>query len=337
MTVIVASAPCKVVVSGEYAVLVGAPALAMAINRRVICTLRNATAHGWRFHTHGYADDVGHRVDALIAGPALMPTDPAHLCQHVLQQLSIAGIGIGTLPQNLSVAIDSRAGFTGGQKLGMGTSAAISAALTAALLAWCGSKQDPFSIAFAAHRAAQGGRGSGIDVAAACRGGLIRYKTDKQTPRIAYLRFPTGLSYAAIWTGTSAATREHIMHFDTWRAGTIPPPLNALTNAAKAVAAAVPDAAEFMRQLQAYALTLRSFDDIAQLGIFNAAHRTLTDLGNDCGVVYKPCGAGGGDLGMAFALDPDAIAAFVRAANAAGFKRLPLELDDHGTTVGIEG
>ena len=337
MTVIVASAPCKVVVSGEYAVLVGAPALAMAINRRVICTLRDTTASGWRFHTHGYADEVSHPVDALIAAPTLMRTDPAHLCQHVLQQLLVAGIDIGTLPQNLNVAIDSRAGFDTGQKLGIGTSAAISAALTSALLTLCGSTLDPFGIAFAAHRAAQGGRGSGIDVAAACRGGLICYETDKPTPRMAYRRFPTPLLYAAIWTGAVADTREHITQFDTWRDGTIPPPLAALMTSATAVVAAMPDAAEFMRQLRAYTVTLRSLDDIAHLGIYSAAHRTLADLGNVCGVVYKPCGAGGGDLGMAFALDPDAVAAFVRAANAAGFKRLPLELDEHGTTVGIEG
>ena len=53
--------------------------------------------------------------------------------------------------------------------------------------------------------------------------------------------------------------------------------------------------------------------------------------------MYKPCGAGGGDLGMAFAIDARAIDSFERAARAAGFRRLPLELDEHGITVGIEG
>ncbi len=52
--------------------------------------------------------------------------------------------------------------------------------------------------------------------------------------------------------------------------------------------------------------------------------------------MYKPCGAGGGDLGMAFAIDPDALDSFERAAVAAGFNRLPLELDEHGITVSVE-
>lgn len=334
---IVASAPCKVIVSGEYAVLVGAPGLAMAIDRRVICTLRATTATGWRFHTHGYAADVSRRLAALIAGPALVRTDPTYLCQHVLRQLLNAGVEVAALPENLTVDIDSRAGFDAGTKLGVGTSAAVCAALTSALLALCRSPLDPFAISLAAHRAAQGGRGSGIDVAAACRGGLIRFETTAESPRISRRVFPAALSYATIWTGTSADTHEHIVHFDAWRDGSIPPALAALMTSATAVAAAVPDAAEFVRQLRAYAATLRSLDDTAHLGIYSAAHRTLTDLGNARGVVYKPCGAGGGDLGMVFTLDLDALASFVGDVSAAGFKRLPLELDEHGTTVGIEG
>ena len=39
---------------------------------------------------------------------------------------------------------------------------------------------------------------------------------------------------------------------------------------------------------------------------------------------------------MAFANDATAIESFARAARAAGFKRLPVELDEHGITVGVE-
>jgi phosphomevalonate kinase len=97
------------------------------------------------------------------------------------------------------------------------------------------------------------------------------------------------------------------------------------------------DAGGFMRQLRAYAVALRALDDTARLGIYSDAHRQLSDLGNDTGVVYKPCGAGGGDLGMAFANDAATIESFERAARAAGFRRLPVELDEHGITVGVEG
>ena len=333
---IVASAPGKVVVSGEYAVLVGAPALAAAIDRRVICTLSDASTGDWIFQTHGFAPDVRHSVASLVDGPTLPRSDPAHLCQHILRQMQLVGIAPGALPPHLNLDTDSRAGFDGEQKLGIGTSAAVCAALTGALLALSGERRDVFPIAFAAHRASQDGRGSGIDVAASCHGGLIRFEA-AQPPRTTRVSLPIGLTFCAVWTGASADTREHVAQFDIWRAGTFPGPLRTLMSAASRVADAVSDAEEFMRQLRAYTMALRSLDDVARLGIFSTSHRLLNELAADHGVVYKPCGAGGGDLGMAFAIDARSIESFERAVRATGFTRLPLELDEHGITVGVEG
>ncbi len=351
---ILASAPGKLVISGEYAVLVGAPALVLAVDRRMTCALREALHEalherapvGWHFNSHGYATDTHHPLATLLADTPLPRDDPAYLCQHVLRQLRIAGIGLDALPEQLSIDTDSRAGFDAGHKLGLGTSAAVCATLTGALLERCDSPtpsrspvllaSDVFPLALAAHRAAQSGRGSGVDVAAACHGGLIRYSIAPE-PHIARLPFPAGVAFAAIWTGASADTRSHIASFDAWRRGSIPAALAQLIGAAAQVVGSVPDAREFVRQLRAYAITLQALDASAGLGIYSTAHRTLTDLAHKLGIVYKPCGAGGGDLGMAFALEPEALAAFERAAYAAGLNRLPLELDEHGITVSVEG
>lgn len=333
---IVASAPGKIIVTGEYAVLVGAPALAVAIDRRVRCSIRDAASSGWTFTSHGFAPDSIHQRSILLEGPLLSRTDPAHLCQHVARQIRLVGCNVDALAENLHIDIDSRAGFDGDRKLGIGTSAAVCAALCGALLERCASTLDAFPVALAAHRAAQGGRGSGIDVAAACAGGVIRYEVG-HAARIARVALPADISFAVIWTGASADTRGHLAQFDTWRNGTTPHVLGALIDAAGNVADAVPDAREFMRQLRAYVASLRAFDDTARLGIYSDAHRLLSDLGTASGVVYKPCGAGGGDLGMAFGIDANAIESFALAACAAGFKRLPVELDEHGITVGVEG
>lgn len=332
---IVATAPGKIVVAGEYAVLVGAPALAVAVSRRVRCAIDDSNGNGWTFTTHGFAPDAAHTRDALLYGPLVARSDPAHLCQHVLQQMQSVGVSPGSLPLHLRIDIDSSAGFDAGRKLGIGTSAAVCSALSAALIVRCGSPLATFPIALAAHRSAQGGSGSGIDVAASCTGGLIRYEM-RPTPLLERVAFPIGVCHAVIWTGTSADTRAHLVHFDTWRNGGIPRELGALIEAAGRVADAVGVATEFMRELRVYAAVLRVLDDTARLGIYSNAHRHLSDLGSEAGVVYKPCGAGGGDLGMAFANDANAIESFVLAAHAAGFKRLPVELDEHGITVGVE-
>jgi phosphomevalonate kinase len=336
---IIASAPGKLVVSGEYAVLAGAPALAVGINRRVVCTLDSGTGTDWHFVALGFTGEAHHSLAALRAGALLHSDDPGYLCQHIVRQLDAAAVPLAALPDQLRVQIDSRAGFERGRKLGIGTSAAVCAAVTAALLRLCNSTQPPFPIAQRAHHRSQGGRGSGIDVAAACAGGFIRYQRGLGGDAAATrrLEFPAGVGFAAIWTGVSAATRDYLERYEAWCAGAIPAPLQKLIEAAAAVADAVPDAAQFMRQLRAYAAALLSFDSAAQLGIYSSSHRTLSDLGTANGVVYKPCGAGGGDFGMAFAVDRQAIESFSQAARAAGFARLPLELDRDGITVGIEG
>ncbi|HEY6599318.1 MAG TPA: hypothetical protein VIZ30_08395, partial [Pseudomonadales bacterium] len=189
---IVASAPGKLVVSGEYAVLVGAPALVLAVDRRVTSRLHDTSSGEWRFTSNGYAPDARHPLATLLGAKPLPRTDPAYLCQHVLRRLLTTGIALDTLPTALTIDIDSRAGFDAGHKLGLGTSAAVCATLSGALLARCGSTRDVFPIALDAHRAAQGGRGSGVDVAAACHGGLIRYEATMPDPRVTRVPFPAG-------------------------------------------------------------------------------------------------------------------------------------------------
>jgi phosphomevalonate kinase len=333
-----ASAPGKLVVTGEYAVLVGAPALALCVDRRMQCVLTDRSSGDWQFRSYGFAAHARHPRDALLAGPILPPTDPARLCQFVAQTLIEAGTPAASLPQALAIELDSSAGYDGSTKLGIGTSAAVCVALTAALLRLADAHHDPFTIAHRAHSRAQGGRGSGVDIAAACSGGLLRYTRSADNVDFGRVGLPSALRYRVIWTGVSAATSNYLERFDAWRQDTLPAPLAELAAAAHATADALHDAGQFMRELRAYAAVLERFDSAAGLGIYNAEHRALAELATQHGVVYKPCGAGGGDFGMAFATvaASAALEAFSAAARAARLTPMSLELDPHGITVGIE-
>jgi phosphomevalonate kinase len=74
---------------------------------------------------------------------------------------------------------------------------------------------------------------------------------------------------------------------------------------------------------------LETYDRDLDLGIFAAGHRELAAAAPDS-VLYKPCGAGGGDIGIALSPDSAALRAFGRTASVHGFRRVPLVLDGHG-------
>jgi phosphomevalonate kinase len=320
--IIVASAPGKVVVSGEYAVLGGAPAVVMAVNRR--CSARiESEGHGWQFISRGFEGGSTHGRRDLLGGANVSADDPARIAQHILKVAAF-----GALPDDLKITLDSRAAYEHGAKIGIGSSAAVCVALSAALIRLAGAG-DVAALADAAHRALQGGRGSGLDVATACRGGVVEFQAGQAVRRA----WPKALRYCFIWSGASAETTAQISRFE--RGAAQLPAFADLCAAAAAVTRATP--AHFMRELAAYTNALRAFDDAARLGIFSAAHVQIAAIATDHDVVYKPCGAGGGDIGAAFATDAGTLADFVTTVAAAGFRLIDMELDEHGVLVDIAG
>jgi mevalonate kinase len=105
----------------------------------------------------------------------------------------------GTRP-SLSIEFDTRFFSAEGQKTGIGSSAALTVALVAAL----GKSDDVFVKALLAHSELQGGAGSGVDVAAAVYGGLIEY--EMKTRSVSHIGWPDGLAWRLLWTGSSVST-----------------------------------------------------------------------------------------------------------------------------------
>jgi phosphomevalonate kinase len=60
----------------------------------------------------------------------------------------------------------------------------------------------------------------------------------------------------------------------------------------------------------------------------------MVELAAEQGVVYKPCGAGGGDVGIALSASKTCIDDFTAAAAKTGFQQLPLCIDETGLVVG---
>ena len=313
--VIEATAPGKQVLTGEYAVLAGAPALAAAVDRRVACRMTPADTGDWSFVSHGYEARAAHPRDDLP------DTGPAALVRFAMASL---GIDARTLPAHLQIQIDSRPFYDGTEKLGFGSSAACAVAVTGALAELAG-VTPTLEHALTTHRGLQGGGGSGVDVAASWCGGVIRYQHGR--PQDA--RLPPDIHPLFVFTGVGADTPTLVRRFDAWRGRESPPELRALVRSATAVADSGTD---FLEALAEYIDALLALDHAARIGIFSAQHLRVARLAKEFRLLYKPCGAGG-DMGMGVACDPNVLAAFRRRIEREGFLVVPAEIARHGLQV----
>jgi len=229
------------------------------------------------------------------------------------------------------VHTDTRDFYRGNEKLGLGSSAAVTVAVYAAFAELLKQPLD-YRTALHIHHNLQGRLGSGIDVAAAFFGGLLKFRRD-DAPSAAdphHWNLPENLRMAFIWTGHGSATPGHVRRFEDWlRTGSNTGPIDALIRASESLFE-TPDP---MAALATYAEQSKALDVAAGIGIYDSSHQTLDRLAIDCGVVYKPCGAGGGDMGAAFSDDDEALVAFAEQAAEKGFTPLALETASNGIEI----
>ncbi len=327
---VVASAPGKLVITGEYAVLEGAPALVLAIDREAHVALEDTSGSDYRISAPvlGLRDARG-QLDAAgkMSWPDLdsVAAEPLALVGAVLETLAADG---ASAP--FHATLDTRAFYTtaGRQaKLGLGSSAALTVALAGAVCALNRQDRPSVETLIAAHRRAQDGYGSGLDIAASLVGGLLVYRLQDGQPRITPATWPAGLEWCCVWSGKSASTRAFLVKLATWRAhapARHAAVLRDLGDCARAAAAAG-NAATLLEAVAAYTLSLDRFADASGLDILGAGHRNLRTLAARHGVTYKSCGAGGGDIGIGLATDAGRLQAFRQAAAAAGFPVLDLQ------------
>jgi phosphomevalonate kinase len=319
---IAASAPGKFVLSGEYAVLDGAPAICVAVDRRAVVTIEPhdgdqhiVRAPGFTAATGRFSANAG-QLDWLDGGGDF------GLFEAVWNASRPA-------PANPSLAISLDSALfsesDSGRKIGLGSSAALAAALATALNALGGGS--PADVAHTAHRLFQGGSGSGVDIACSLVGGVIEYRMAGRQSR--HAKWPDGLHFSLLWSGVSAETRGRLARFGD-QAGSSS--RSALSEASTSVAAVFGSgsAAEVVAALGDYTQALLRFDAAHGLGIFDAGHRALAEQAVDAGMVYKPCGAGGGDIGVALATSRASLASFGKTAARSGFSRLALSIDPRG-------
>ena len=280
MTALVATAPGKLILTGEYAVLDGAPAVVIAVDRRVTARVG------------------AHAVAA-----------PSEFLAAVIRELVMRfGETCPSVAVARAIVVDSRAFFADQRKLGLGSSAAVTVAATARALAERGpmlDRAEVFALAMAAHAAAQGARGargSGADIAAAVHGGAIVFPAGVATPH----RWPAGVRVIPFFTGVSADTATFVAQVAAARAAR-PADVSA---ALAAIAAASAAASLALSASSLAAPALLAALRLAAAAIERLALATHVALVPPCvtaaraamiglGGTAKTTGAGGGDVAIA--------------------------------------
>ena len=334
----IATAPGKLILTGEYAVLDGAPALVIAVDRRVVAKRRRGPRGSSAFLL-AIAEEIGKRLG---------PDDPATKAA-------------------MEVIVDSAPFYEGIGKLGLGSSAAVTVAATTLALAADHvavpviDRAQVLAIASAAHAAAQalrGAPGSGADVAAAVYGGVIAYQraapdaiawpSDAAAAGRALalpgatadrLAWPTGLTFIPFFTGISADTPSLVRAVATAREGrriAVDAALLAVDKASRAAcqacAARVPEVASHAL-LAALSLAANAMDQLetaTELPLVpecvKAARAAMARLGGTA----KTTGAGGGDVAIAVIPATEDVRVAKRLLTEAGCKVLRMVVDKTG-------
>ncbi|MEJ2138078.1 MAG: hypothetical protein P8Y61_01270 [Gammaproteobacteria bacterium] len=333
-----ATAPGKLILVGEYAVLEGAAAISAAVDRFAAANLVVSSGRselriantGDRFpfsHTDGAVDwhaDPGIYGDLLIAALDALRDDRA----------AIRGLPPFEIELCTRQFYSDASGEA--QKIGVGSSAALTVAVVAALQA-CMGETPTLRRCLAAHRILQHGTGSGVDIATSWHGGVIAVRPDAVAPAVESLRWPEGFYLRPVWSGNAASTTGMLARLKAFGRGS-PQAYEALMTKLSdgALAAQAPWRAsrsgELFEALQDYGELLRELDEKASIGIWSDGHRRLRSLAQTVGVGYKPSGAGGGDFGLAFSADAERLNEFARQADESVVKQ-PVEL--HWTQDGL--
>ena len=184
------SAPGKLMILGEHAVLYGKRCIVCAINRRISLILRLRIDR--KLSIHSELGEFESEIDHLAIQPQFKFISSA------VKQFS------GELKHGLDITVESE--FT--DKMGLGSSAAVTVATVTALSVLLGKKDDPRQIhkeCLAVVTSVQG-KGSGADLAASIVGGILCYRTDP----LEIDQLGSAMPIEVVYSGNKSLTTEVI-------------------------------------------------------------------------------------------------------------------------------
>ena len=320
--------PGKVFLAGEYAVLEREPALVVGIDRALSGEFRPLLRGELELrHAPSNASLSGVIRDGAAQWQGGVPGELRFAARAAQVAVEFCA-GKGLPPSGLALTfLDDFAHQ--GRKLGLGGSAAASVLAVHAVCAAHGSPvtaREALALALAAHRAEQGGAGSGADVAACALGGLVEVRVrppaaslaapstapvDPDPLEVRRVAAPPDLRLLLAFAGSSADTRKLVAEVRSFAAAA-PTRFRSHVAALAKSSASLRDALEgslreaALDAVRSAAAAMAALGAEAGVAIVTPALARACALASSAGAAAKPSGAGGGDCAVVLAFGDEA-------------------------------
>jgi phosphomevalonate kinase len=258
-------APGKLVLTGAYAVLEGAPAIVAAVDRYAVADTQSPS----KVDVRALQDDAERKLGLGSSAASIVASFGAR------------ALARGDDPRHAAVRseIFRLARDAHQRQQGGGSGVDVAASVHGGVLRYTvlrgpshGAESRP------PHRSAESGR---IETS------------------IHAVDMPPGLVLSAFWSGTSARTSELLARVDALRArGGAGAVFTALRGVAEEAADAIGDARRFVKRAAGFGRALAALGDAADVPIVPPAFAELSALAEREGAAFFPSGAGGGDVAV---------------------------------------
>ena len=316
------SAPGKIFLSGEYLALEGSLSTVLPTKQRAKIIIEESKSSRNILYSlpldRSFAFDVNDSFDI-----EWLDDNPMEMGSFIEKAIVLMQIK----PTKTKFTIDTTDFYFERRKIGIGSSSAISSALIKAINKYFDIKQTHEMIIDSAlnlHNSEQNSLGSGLDVIASILdSGLIECDVKKAKQRKwTKLEWPSDLLIRGVITSEESNTKKMIKKY-----------LKGHTKNKEFFLALKIDADQILKELslswkskdsesilalmKQYNILMQQLDEKYHIGIYTKEHQALANITTKSGLLYKPSGAGGGDLG------------FILTDNEMKLKQLIAELKDN--------
>jgi phosphomevalonate kinase len=286
-------APGKLVLTGAYAVLEGAPAIVAAVDRYAVADSRSPG----KIDVRALQDDAGQKLGLGSSAASIVASFGAR------------ALARGDDPRHAAVRseIFRSARDAHQRQQGGGSGADVAASVHGGVLR--------YRVLHAPH---SGPVSQGAAIAR------------RRETSIHAVDTPPGLVLVAFWSGTSARTSGLLARVDALRAGGgAAAVFTALRGVAEEAADAIGDAGRFVQRAASFGRALAALGDAADAPIVPPAFAELSAVAEREGAAFLPSGAGGGDVAVWLGVEPPS-PVFMARAMALALSPLTLAIDHGG-------